>query len=155
MAPTNSPPAGNPAGGPPAPPLDPRAMDALLRHHPARAARILASMRPPQRHAQLLAHAEISDAPATRIQAECADLLCRARPSAPDDPPPAAPIEPEVLALMEPDEAKRLIANLTPTQRVLQAIAQAAWLASFGYPVGFEELLAVWEAEQVEPGRAA
>jgi hypothetical protein len=155
MAPYSPSAPGNPAGGPPAPPLDPRAMDVLLRHHPARAAAVLLSMRPATRHARLLAHAEISDAPPLRIQVEWQELLCCARPVDLDELPPAAPIEPERLALMEPKEARAAIAVLTPMQRVQQAIAQAAWLASFGYPVGFEELLAVWEAEQVEPGRAA
>jgi hypothetical protein len=155
MAPHSPPAPGNPAGGPPAPPLDPRALDTLLRHHPARAARVLASMRPAARHAQLLAHAALTDAPPTRIQAEWADLLRLAHPGEPDDPPPAAPIEPERLALIELEEARAAIAALTPPQRVTQAVAQAAWLASFGYPVGFEEILAVWEAEQADEGRAA
>ena len=63
-----------------------------------------------------------------------------------------AALEPEALALMEPSEASATLAALSPTQQVQQAIAQAAWLASFGYPVGFEEILAMWEAEQ---GRVA
>lgn len=147
MSPNSPPPAGNPAGGPPAPPLDPRAMDALLRHHPSRAARLLASMRPPQRHAQLLAHAEITDAPLPRIQAEWQELLCLVRPADPDEPLPAAPIEPERLALLEPQEARAAIAALTPAQRVAQAVAQAAWLSAYGYPVDFTELLAAWEAD--------
>jgi hypothetical protein len=105
-------------------------------------------MGPAARHAQLLAHATLADAPAARIQAEWQKLLHLARPVPPDDPPLAAPIEPEALALMESNEAKHLITTLTPTQRMAQAVAQAAWLASFGYPVGFEELLAAWEAKQ-------
>lgn len=136
----------------PAPPLDPHAMDALLRHRPGRAAAVLLSMRPTARHAQLHAHAALADAPPARIQREWGELLRLARPAPPDDPPPAAPIEPETLALAEPDEARRLIAALSPTQRVRQAVAQAAWLNGYGYPVDYEELLTAWEADA---GRAA
>lgn len=133
--------------GPIAPPLDPRALDALLRHRPDRAAAVLLSMRPAARHAQLVAHAALAEALPTRIQREWAELLRLARPTTPDDPPPTAPIEPEALAIAEPDEARRLIAALSPAQRVRQAVAQAAWLNGYGYPVAFEELLAAWEAD--------
>ena len=138
------PPAPGAASGPPAPPLDPRAMDALLQHHPARAAAVLASLRPPQRYAQLLAHAAIVNAPPARMQVEWADLLRLARPTSDDDPLPASVIEPERLALMTPDEARDAVAALSPAQRVAQAVAQAAWLGGFGYPVAVEELLALW-----------
>lgn len=134
-----------PAEASPAPPLDPRAMDSLLRHRPDRAARVLAAMRPAARHLQLLAHAEITEVLPTRIQAEWAELLRLAHPGEQDDPLPASVIEPEQLALAEPEESRRLIAALTPEQRVRQAVAQAAWLAGFGYEVSFEEILASWE----------
>jgi hypothetical protein len=119
-------------------------MDALLQHRPERAAAILAAMRPPQRRAQLVARAEIAEAPPALVEAPWAELL--RRPDDRDDPPLAAPIEPETLALMEPDEAQAAVAALSPAQRARQAVAQAAWLAAFGYPVGHAEILASWEA---------
>lgn len=69
----------------------------------------------------------------------------------PDDLRLAAPIEPETLARAEPSEARRLIAALSPAQRCAQAVAQAAWLNSFGYPVTFTEILTVWEADEPRP----
>ena len=70
-----------------------------------------------------------------------AALRCRAGD---DDSAPAAVIEPATLALMEPDEARASLARLSPTQRVAQAVAQAAWLADFGYAVTHTEILASW-----------
>jgi hypothetical protein len=66
-------------------------------------------------------------------------------------PPPAwaeamcgCVIAPEALALADPDDATRMVATLTPTQRAQQAAAQAAWLADFGYPVTLDQVLAGW-----------
>jgi hypothetical protein len=76
------------------------------------------------------------------------DALLRCRPvcpAAPSDPP----ITPETLALMPTDEAHAAVAALAPTQRVIQAIAQAAWLADFGYPVDHAEILASWQVGSI------
>ena len=140
-------PAPGTASGPPAPPLDPRTMDSLLRHLPGRAAAVLTTMPPAHRHAQLVAHATLADAVVTQIRAEWTELLRLARPTPDDDPLPASVIEPETLALMVPDDARAAVAALSPTQRVQQAVAQAAWLATFGYDVDHAELLAAWEAD--------
>ena len=130
----------------PAPPLDPHAMDTLLRHLPGRAAAVLVAMPPAHRHAQLVAHATLAEAVVTQIRAEWTELLRLARPTPDDDPLPASVIEPERLALMVPDDARDAVAALSPTQRVQQAVAQAGWLADFGYDVDHAELLAAWEA---------
>jgi hypothetical protein len=105
-------------------------------------------MRPAQRDAQCRAHAARADAPAPRIAQEWAELVAHAglSPAPLDDEaaPCASVYDPEHLALRDPAEAQRLIAALTPTQRISQATAQAAWLASFGYPVTLDEVLAGW-----------
>jgi hypothetical protein len=132
----------------PAAPFAPATFDALLRHRPARAATLLAAMRPALRDAQCRAHAALADAPAPRIAHEWADLVARAdlSPAPVDDEatPCASVYEPELLALRDPADAQRQIAALSPTQRVAQAAAQAAWLAGFGYPVTLDEVLAGW-----------
>jgi hypothetical protein len=132
----------------PAAPFTPRAFDALLGSSPARAAAILAAMRPALRDAQCRAHAALAAAPAPRIAHAWADLIARAglSPAPVDDAvtPGASVYEPELLALIDPADAQRLIAALSPTQRVTQAAAQAAWLASLGYPVTLDDILAGW-----------
>ena len=139
MAPTSPSAPGTPVGGLSAPPpFEPTAFHHLIDRNPARAAALLAAMRPPQRYAQLVAHAAHADAMPI---AAWAALLCRAGD---DDSSPAAVIEPATLALMEPDDAAAALADLTPTQRVAQAVAQAAWLADFGYAVTHTEILASW-----------
>lgn len=131
---------------PPAAPFQPHTLDGLLQRRPARAAAILAAMRPALRPAQCRAHAALADAPAPRIAQEWADLVARAGLStapADDEATPCASVyEPEHLALRDPADAQRLIAALSPTQRVTQAAAQAAWLAGFGYPVTLDDVLA-------------
>jgi hypothetical protein len=87
------------------------------------------------------AHATRADA--APIVASWAALPC---PAEDDDPAPAAVIEPATLALIEPAEARVALAGLSRTQRVAQAVAQAAWLADFGYEVTHTEILASWAA---------
>jgi hypothetical protein len=82
----------------PAAPFQPYTLDGLLRRRPERAAAVLAALRP---------------------------ALRRRCPDDRNDPLPSAPIEPETLALLEPDAAQAAVAALSPTQRVRQAVAQA------------------------------
>jgi hypothetical protein len=117
----------------PAAPFLPHTLDGLLRRQPERAAAVLAALRPALRRAQLA------------VQAELAEPLRRYLDDR-DAPLPSAPIAPETLALLEPDAAQAAVAALSPTQRIRQAVAQAHWLADFGYPVAFEDLLAAWAA---------
>jgi hypothetical protein len=119
----------------PAAPFQPHTLDTLVRRRPERAAAVLAALRPTLRRAQLAAQAELAEPLRRRCPDDC------------DDPLPNAPIEPETLALLEPDAAQAAVAALSPTQRVRQAVAQAHWLADFGYPVAFEELLAAWASD--------
>ena len=88
------------------------------------------------------AHEGRTDSICGLCQAAWAALSCPAADD--DDSAPAAVIEPATLALMEPDEARASLARLSPTQRVAQAVAQAAWLADFGYAVTHTEILAAW-----------
>jgi hypothetical protein len=132
----------------PAAPFAPHAFDAFVRRRPERAAAVLAALRPALRDAQCHAHAALADAPAPRIAHEWADLVARVGLSpAPinDGATPCTSVyEPESLALRDPADAQRLIAALSPTQRVTQAAAQAAWLAGFGYPITLDDVLAGW-----------
>lgn len=138
------------------PPLDPQPFHQLLRDNPARAAASLAALRPAQLALQAQAHAALVGADPVSVSAEWGRLISRYRP-----PPPVVGgevehgtvYEPEPLALADPAEATLLIAALTPAQRVQQAVAQAAWLNSFGYPITAHEILAMWEGW--EEGRHA
>lgn len=137
---------------PPAPPLEPRSLYRLLRRRPHCAAAVLAAMRPRQRRVQLLAQARLAAVPVERLQAEWSQLLANLAPDT-ERAAPAPPIEPQRLALAEADEARQLLAALSPTQRAAQAIAQVAWLRSYGYPVTTDELLAAWERDlSTSPG---
>ncbi|NTU85866.1 MAG: hypothetical protein HGA45_42140, partial [Chloroflexales bacterium] len=107
MAPTHPRPApGNPAGGPPAPPLCPHSLNALLARDPARAAAILAAMRPALRTQQAQAHADLAGVDPARITGEWQTLIAHAAPlpAPPDDQggadaPCASVYDPELLAL--------------------------------------------------------
>lgn len=144
------------ASGPASPPLDPHAFNALLARDPARAAAILAAMRPLLRAQQAQAHADLTGVDTARIAQEWHDLIARCgpaiAPTAPADGADAAcasVYDPELLACVEPAEVRRWVMDLTPAQRVQQAVAQAAWLNSFGYPVTFNDVLADWEQPAV------
>jgi hypothetical protein len=142
----------------PAPPLDPHAFSLLLARDPVRAAAILAAMRPAMRAQQVHAHATLVGLAADQISQTWRELIARFHaPSAPLAPCGGtsgasdgasalcvAVYEPERLALVEPAEARAAVAALTPAQRKDQAVAHAAWLASFGYAVCPTEILAAW-----------
>lgn len=150
-----NPPAPGVPSGPASPPLDPHALNALLARDPERAAAILAAMRPALRSQQAQAHADLAGVDPTRITQEWHDLIARCGPSVPVAPPdgadaPCASVyEPELLACADPAEVRRWVMDLAPAQRVQQAVAQAAWLNSFGYPVTFNDVLAGWELPSV------
>lgn len=58
---------------------------------------------------------------------------------------PGSPYDPAYLGAQlsqQPAYAATLLAALTPEQRVMQALAQAAWLTAHGYPVTHAEILA-------------
>lgn len=140
------------ASGPVSPPLDPHALNALLAREPERAAAILAAMRPALRSQQAQAHADLAGVDSARIAQEWRDLIAHVGPlvAPPDkqdgvDAPCASVYEPELLACADPAEVRRWVLDLAPAQRVQQAVAQAAWLNSFGYPVTFNDVLAGWE----------
>jgi hypothetical protein len=134
----------------PSAPLCPRALNTLLVNNPGRAAAIVAALRYPLRNAQAAAHAALSGVPISRIRAEWRDLIRRYGPASTaelninDDPRCVSVYEPEQLALADATHAQTLIAALTPSQRVQQAVAQATWLSEFGYPASAEEVLASW-----------
>ena len=150
MAP-HPPPAPGDTSGPVSPPLDPHALNALLARDPARAAAILAAMRPALRAQQAQAHADLAGVDSARIAQEWRDLIARCGPITPTVPPdgadaPCASVyEPELLACADPAEVRRWVLDLAPAQQVQQAVAQAAWLNGFGYPVTFNDVLAGWE----------
>ena len=122
MAPIPPPAPGNPAGGPPAPPCPLPEPDHISLARRIAALRLVRTAPPYLRATwDALRYLHI-----------------------PDDDAPAAVIEPATLARLEPIESRRALAALTPTQQVAQAVAQAAWLASFGYNVNHEEILALW-----------
>ena len=131
----------------PTPPLDPRSLNALLRHRPERALAVIAAMSPAQRHAQLVAQLIHATLPPERLKAAYTELGYDPCPDSLATPLPAAPIEPLTLGRAEPDEARQMVAALSPSQRVAQAVAQAAWLTRYGYPVTAEEILAVFEGD--------
>jgi hypothetical protein len=124
----------------------------MLCHDPARAALFLAAMRPAARDAQAQAHADLCGIGVERVRADWDALIARcprprlARP--PRDDADGAPYDPEILALMQSAEAQQRIAALSPDQRAMQATAQAAWLAGFGYPVTPADILAMWDAQR-------
>jgi hypothetical protein len=69
------------------------------------------------------------------------------RPEPPDTsvPLPGSPYDPAYLALhlsQHPAYAVTLLAALTPEQRVMQALAQAAWLAASGDAASMDDILA-------------
>ena len=137
-------------------PFDPLAFNSLLDRDPARAAAILAAMRPALRAAQAHAHATCAGVPVARITAEWRDLIARFGPLPPPAAPPDGPAwlcasvyEPAVLAdllVEQPVQAQALLDQLTPSQRITQAIAYTAWLAAHGLPVGLDTVLAGWDA---------
>ena len=152
---TLSAPAPDPIGWPSAAPFDPLALNTLLDRDPARAAAILAAMRPALRAAQAQAHAACAGVPVARITAEWQALIARfgplPQPAAPPDGPAwrcASVYEPALLAdllVEQPQHAAALLDQLTPSQRITQAIAYTAWLAAHGLPVGLDTVLAGWE----------
>lgn len=163
MAPNSPSAPGNPAGGPPAPPLDPYALNALLDRDPARAAAILAAMRPEQRARQARAHADLTGVPATRIAQKWVELIARVGPLSTAPVPlrgaatPCASVyDPETLGDLlvdQPALAHELLARLSEAQRVTQALAYAAWLERHGMPVRLDDVLGSWPGGEV--GRAA
>lgn len=139
MAPCPPPAPGNPAGGPPAPPLDPHALTSLLARDPARAAALLAAMRPALRHAQAEAPRRARWRQPRAGMAAWADLIARCgpplAPRAPRAPPagadaPCASIyDPETLTDLlaeQPARAAALLGRLSAPQRRTQAVAVAA-----------------------------
>jgi len=158
MAPPPPPAPGVPSG-PGTPPLDPHALNQLLARDPARAAAILAAMRPAMLRAQATAHAPLGGGDAAQIVREWAALIARVGPlPAPPAPrdgadaPCASVYEPEVLAdllVAHPRLAHALLQALTPSQRVTQAVTYAAWLADHGLPVQIADVLASWESQEV------
>lgn len=135
------------AEAPPAPPLEPHSLHRLLQRRPGCAAAVLAAMRPRQRRAQLAAQAHFAAVAVESLQVEWAELPAHLPSNDLQHTPPPAPIEPLLLALAEPHEARQRVDALCPAQRAAQAIAQAAWLHSYGYPVSAGELLAAWERD--------
>lgn len=130
------------------PPLDTALLDLLLARHPAVAARVLIAMPHRRRWAQLCAYATLLDVPTTRLQREWADLFtCAAQPDA--VPRVCAPLDPVDCALLDPVDLAAALRAMTPAQRMAQAVAQAAWLSSFGFPVNAHEILAGWELPAV------
>ncbi|MEI8167798.1 MAG: hypothetical protein WCG26_15560 [Chloroflexales bacterium] len=112
MAP-RSPALGKRAGGSSAPSLDPHTLTALIDRAPARAAAILAAMRPAQRRAQVQANARSAGVPAAHIAHAWRALIDRAglAPS-PQDAAPAP-----CAAVYDPDWlAARLAAERTPAR---------------------------------------
>jgi hypothetical protein len=110
-------------------------------------------MRPVVRDAQAQAHANFCGVAVAHIRADWERLIARAssplaRP--PRDDGSAAPYDPEILALLDTTTAQELIAALSPDQRAVQATAQAAWLAGFGYPVAVADILGTWDARAAE-----
>ena len=93
--------------------------------------------------------------PVARITAEWQALIARFGPLPPPTAPPdgaalscASVYEPAVLADLlvdQPMQAQTLLDQLTPPQRVMQAVAYAAWMADHGMTVGLDAVLAGWE----------
>ncbi|NTU79539.1 MAG: hypothetical protein HGA45_09070 [Chloroflexales bacterium] len=165
MAPNSPSPApGNSASGPPAPPLCPHSLIALLERDPARGAAVLAAMRPRQRAAQATAHGALLGVGADRVEREWRVLIARVAPrpasTAPGEgvaTPCASVYEPEALAdliVEEPALAHTLLRQLSALQRVAQATAYAAWLDGHGMPMSLDDVLASW-ATMGEARRAA
>lgn len=153
MAPPPFSPAPGTASGPPAPPFDPHALNALLDRDPARAAAILAAMRPALRAQQAQAHADLAGVTATRITQEWRDLIARCGlvPAPPERPPLTcvAVYDPETLAnllALHPQIAYGLLSQLSTLQRVAQALAYTEWMDAHGFPVSVDEILMDWKA---------
>jgi hypothetical protein len=135
------------------PPFDPSSFQTLLAREPARAAAILAAMRPPMRSAQAQAHANLCGVPVAQITQEW-EACIATHAEHPWSPTPAIPrmcgavYEPEQLADLlctNPALAAIELAALSPRQQIMQAVAQAAWLTAHGLPTSFEAILATWE----------
>ena len=149
------------AGWPSAPPFDPCAFTGLLDRDPARAAAILAAMRPSMCAAQAQAHAERAGVPVAQITQAWQALIARfgplPSPRAPQNEPAwlcasvYLPTSVTDLLVEQPDLALALLAQLTPPQRITQAIAYTTWLAAHGMPVGLDTVLASWEPPQRPP----
>lgn len=150
MAPTCSPALG-PTENHPLSPFDPRAFAVLLREHPERGAAVLAAMRPAQLQAQLRANAALSNASVEQLRQSWRALIALTLPPPPphdDDFVCAAVFEPytlEVLCAESPACLHMLIEELSPGQRIQQAIAHAAWLERHGYCAQPAEFLARWD----------
>ena len=157
------PPAPGAASGQLGPPLDPHALNQLLDHDPARAAAILAAMRPALRVAQAMAHAILAGVPILRITQEWHELIARVGPLARHPAPLegaatrcASVYAPEALAdllVEQPAQAHALLRQLSAPQRVTQALAYAAWLDQHGMPVSLADVLTSWA--DLEVPRAA
>lgn len=126
------------------PPLDATLLDRLLAQNPAVAARVLIAMPHRRRWAQLCAYATLLDVPTTRLQREWADLFTQATPHT-EQPLLCAPLDPVDCALLDPADLAAALRTMTPTQRMAQSVAQAAWLSSFGYPVTANDVLRGWQ----------
>ena len=142
------------AGWPAAPPLDPLALTSLLDRDPARAAAILAAMRPALRAAQAQAHADRANVPIAQITQAWQVLIARFGPLPQPawqhqaDAACASVYDPASLAdllVEQPQQAQALLDQLSPRQRVAQAVAYAAWLTMHGMPVDLATVLASWE----------
>ena len=143
------------AGWPSAPPLDPLALTSLLDRDPTRAAAILAAMRPALRAAQAQAHADRANVPIAQITQAWQVLIARFGPLPQPawqhqaDSACASVYDPVYLAdllVEQPQQAQALLDQLSPRQRVAQAVAYAAWLAVYRLPVDLATVLASWEA---------
>ncbi len=152
-----SPAPGTRAGGSSAPPLDPSSLAALLDRDPARAAAILAAMRPAQRRAQVQANARAAGVPAAQIDQAWRDLIARVSlaPSPQDAAPApcAAVYDPDWLAARlaaDPARARALLARLTSAQMTRMAVAYAAWLEGHGVVVTVPAVLHTWDLTQEE-----
>jgi len=139
--------------GPPVPPFAPASFAMLLLEQPARAAAVLAAMRPQQRAAQVRAHAGFTRFMPHVVEAAWNALIARhglPRPAPLTDEPCIASLyDPELLADAihdNPTRAVSLLAQLSDTQRVAQATAHAAWLNTFDYPVTTDEVFEWWAA---------
>ena len=150
-----SPHAPSSAGWPSASPLDPLALTTLLDRDPACAAAILAAMRPALRAAQVQAHAAREGVPVAQITQAWQALIARFGPLPQPtwqhqaDAACASVYDPASLAdllVEQPQQAQVLLDQLSPRQRVAQAVAYAAWLTMHGMPVDLATVLASWEA---------
>lgn len=137
-------------------PLEPVSFAHLLASRPDLATSILAHLSPrniqaqAQAHSALLAAQDVFRSPQS-VLTDWQHLINTYCPTSAPTMTEATcdyVIDPEVLSLAEISEARLLIAALTPTQRIQQAIAQASWLASSSnHSVTAESLLASWASD--------